>query len=85
MKNKKRDHAVSVVDAEEVLDFCIDSNGITSITVRTSSCSGCSSGMVEEGLQVHLIGENGQECSTGQLDTFSSSILGGCNNVIVYF
>ena len=26
------------------------------------------SSLVEEGLQVHLIGKNGQECSTGHLD-----------------
>ena len=48
MKKKREHHAVSVVDAEEVLDYCIDANTITSITVRTSSCSGCSSGLVEE-------------------------------------
>ena len=91
MKKKRCVHAISVVDAEELLDFCIDSHGITTITVRTSSCSGCSSGMVEEGLQVHLIGNNGQECSTGLLDnsdlydydliaTFSSTILGGTDD-----
>ena len=96
MKKKRYYHAISVVDAEGVLDFCIDRHAITTITVRTSSCSDCSSGMVEEGLQVHLIDNNGQECSTGHLDnsdlydydsiaTFSSSILGGCNNVIVHF
>ena len=68
MKKKRYYHAISVVDAEGVLDFCIDRHAITTITVRTSSCSGCSSGMVEEGLQVHLIGKNGQECSTGHLD-----------------
>ena len=90
MKKKRYYHAVSLVDAEEVLDFCIGSHAITSITARTSFCSGCS-GMVEEGLQVHLIGNNGQECSTGLLDnsdlydydliaTFSSTILGGTDD-----
>ena len=93
MTKKRSYHAVSVVDAKEVLDFCIDSHAITTITVRTSSCSGCSSGLVEEGLQVHLIGKNGQECSTGQLDNsdlydydsmnvaqFNSTILGGTDD-----
>ena len=91
MKKKRSYHAISVVDAEEVLDYRIESHAITSITVRTSSCSGCSSGLVEEGLQVHLVGKNGPECSTGQLDNsdlfdydsiakFSSTILGGTDD-----
>jgi len=68
-------------------------NAITTITARTSSCSGCSSGMAEEGLQVHLIGKYGPECTTGQLDNsdlhdygsmnvamFNSTILGGTDD-----
>ena len=47
MNKKRYAHAISVVDAEEVLEFCIDANTITSITARTISCSGCSSRMVE--------------------------------------
>ena len=33
MNKKRYVHAVSVVDAEEVLDFCIDSNSITTATI----------------------------------------------------
>jgi len=68
-------------------------NAITTITARTSSCSECSSGMAEEGLQVHLICKYGPECTTGQLDNsdlhdygsmnvamFNSTILGGTDD-----
>jgi len=63
---------------------------LTKITVKTQSCDGCSSANVEKGLQLHLVGQYGPECSTGSLDNidqmdyssnheavFNSTILGG--------
>ena len=63
---------------------------ITTITVSTSSCAGCSSGPVEQGLQLDLVGRFGAECSTNGLDNsdvqdygsnsvaqFNSTFLGG--------
>ena len=37
---------------------------VTTITVKTSSCSGCSSGNVEEGLMLNLKGRGSPECTT---------------------
>ena len=63
---------------------------ITTVTVSTSSCAGCSSGPVEQGLQLDLVGRFGAECSTNGLDNsdvqdygsnsvaqFNSTFLGG--------
>lgn len=42
---------------------------VTTITVKTKSCSGCSSGNVEQGLKVQLTGLLGMaECETDNLD-----------------
>ena len=42
---------------------------LASITVRTLACSGCSSGSVEEGLQLQLTGLMGlSNCTTDNLD-----------------
>jgi len=66
---------------------------LTKITAKTKSCSGCSNSNVEEGLQLHLVGRWGVECSTDSLDntdqidyasnhvaTFNGTILGGKDN-----
>ena len=53
---------------------------VTTITVKTSSCSGCSSGQVEEGLQLHLLGRYGVDCSTNGLDNVDRHDY-GANNV----
>ena len=63
---------------------------LTTVTVSTSSCAGCSSGPVEQGLQLDLVGRWGAKCSTNGLDNselqdyssnsvaqFNSTILGG--------
>ena len=63
---------------------------ITTITVSTSSCASCSSGNVEEGLQLDLVGRFNAQCSTNKLDNsdqhdygsnyvaqFNSTFLGG--------
>ena len=63
---------------------------LESVTVRTSSCSGCSSGNVEEGLKLHLLGRYGPECTTDNLDNsdrhdygsnavamFNATLMGG--------
>jgi chitinase len=63
---------------------------LTRIAVNTKSCSGCSNSNVEEGLQLHLVGRYGAECSTNSLDNtdqidyttnheavFNGTILGG--------
>ena len=66
---------------------------ITTITVSTSSCAGCSSGKVEEGLQLSLVGKFSSSCSTAGLDNsdqhdygsnyvaqFNSTFLGGTDD-----
>ena len=58
--------------------------------MKTKSCDGCASSNVEQGLQLHLDGRYGTECSTNSLDNsdrvdyaanneavFNSTILGG--------
>ena len=64
---------------------------ITTISVSTSSCASCSSGSVEEGLQLDLVGKfDTIKCSTNGLDNsdqhdygsnyvaqFNSTFLGG--------
>ena len=51
---------------------CIDDLGVpfvTTITVKTKSCPGCSTGNVEQGLKVQLTGLLGlAECETDNLD-----------------
>ena len=42
----------------------MDQPAVATITVKTSSCSGCSSGNVEEGLMLHLKGRGSAECTT---------------------
>ena len=62
---------------------CIPSprlSAMESITVKTSSCSGCSTGNVEAGLQLHLLGRYGPECSTDNLDNADRHDYGS-NNV----
>ena len=41
---------------------------ITMISVKTASCEGCSSGLVEAGLQLELAGQYGAHCTTASLD-----------------
>lgn len=66
---------------------------ITTITVSTSSCAGCTSGSVEEGLQLSLVGKFSRSCSTAGLDNsdqhdygsnyvaqFNSTFLGGTDD-----
>ena len=78
--------------------LCI-SNGIPvvmSVTVKTSACTGCSAGPVEQGLKVHLTGLMSlHECDTNNLDNPTTndyaegstavfngdSGLGGCKGV----
>ena len=78
--------------------LCI-SNGIpvvTSVTVKTSACTGCSADPVEQGLKVHLTGLMSlHECDTDNLDNPTTtdyaegstavfdadSGLGGCKGV----
>ena len=63
---------------------------MTTVTVKTASCSGCSSGNVEQGLKLYLDGQYGTECNTNSLDNsntqdygsnhvamFNSTVLGG--------
>ena len=64
---------------------------ITTISISTSSCASCSSGNVEEGLQLDLVGKfSSVQCSTNGLDNsdqhdygsnyvaqFNSTFLGG--------
>ena len=38
------------------------------ITLHTDSCPDCDQGLVEQGLQLHLVGKYGAECSTSGLD-----------------
>jgi len=51
---------------------CIpDPNGLpvlTKITISTKSCTDCSYSVVEKGVQLHLVGRFGTECSTNSLD-----------------
>jgi len=66
---------------------------LESVTVRTSSCSGCSTGNVEEGLKLHLLGRYGPECTTDNLDNsdrhdygsshvamFNATLMGGTDD-----
>eukprot|EP00090_Calanus_glacialis_P026959 TRINITY_DN4239_c0_g1_i1.p1 TRINITY_DN4239_c0_g1~~TRINITY_DN4239_c0_g1_i1.p1 ORF type:complete len:707 (-),score=115.83 TRINITY_DN4239_c0_g1_i1:41-1879(-) len=66
---------------------------LTRIAVNTKTCSGCSNSNVEEGLQLHLVGRYGAECSTNSLDNsgqvdytsnheavFNGTILGGSDD-----
>jgi hypothetical protein len=66
---------------------------LTRIAVNSKSCSGCSNSNVEEGLQLHLVGRYGAECSTNSLDNsdqvdytsnheavFNGTILGGSDD-----
>ena len=47
----------------------MDFPAITDITVKTASCDGCNhTSLVEDGLQLHLSGIYGAECSTASLD-----------------
>jgi len=41
---------------------------ITDITVKTSSCDGCSTSLIEDGLQLYLEGNYGAKCTTVGLD-----------------
>ena len=66
---------------------------VATITVKTGSCTGCSPGNVEEGLQLHLKGRGSGECTTDSLDNvdrhdygsgsssqFNSTFLGGTDD-----
>jgi len=69
-------------------------NSITTITVSTTSCAGCQSGQVEEGLQLSLVGKfSSVSCTTTGLDNsdkhdygsnyvamFNSTFLGGTDD-----
>ena len=63
---------------------------VSMVTVKTSKCTGCSTGNVEQGLQLDLVGAYGTQCSTNTLDNndahdygtnnvamFNSTVLGG--------
>ena len=41
---------------------------ITDITVKTTSCTGCKTSLIEDGLQLHLEGEYAAECTTVGMD-----------------
>jgi len=56
---------------------------LTKITVKTKSCDGCASSNVEQGLQLHLDGRYGTECSTNSLDN-SDRVDYSANNVAVF-
>ena len=49
---------------------------ITTITLKTSSCSGCSSGNVEQGLMLHLEGRGSGQCDTDSLDNMDKHDYG---------
>ena len=67
---------------------------ITTITVSTSSCASCQSGLVEQGLQLELVGKfSSVTCTTSGLDNsdqqdygsnyvarFNSTFLGGTDD-----
>jgi len=56
---------------------------LTKITVKTQSCDGCASSNVEQGLQLHIDGRYGTECSTNSLDN-SDRVDYAANNVAVF-
>ena len=68
-------------------------DSLTRIVVNTKSCAGCPTSNVEQGLQLHLVGRFGAECSTASLDNsdeqdykqnheavFNGTILGGSDD-----
>lgn len=41
---------------------------VTKISVDTESCQGCETGLVEQGLVLHLLGAYTAQCTTASLD-----------------